>query len=752
MKKSIGIRGKVIIAFVLFIIIPITVIGSLSYYDTKAVLAGQLEQSNLKSIDSVDKYYVLQLTDRIEGFLNMYAEDPNIGQALTSRKYINDLMVEWASSVKSMPDISSIYLGTTEGKMYMVPYDELPADFDPRERPWFQDASASSWKTVWTKPYLDAGTNGMILSVARQVKGADGAAIGVLSLDVKLDKLVQLLSNTKIGKNGYVLLLDSEGNAIVAPGKDMLGKNMKSNVWLKEVFEKYRGSFASNINGKDVILSYLTVEKTGWKLIGIMPKEELEKEVLPIRNNFNKLLIIVAGWGLLASLILASLMNIAFLKPIKATIKLMGKAENGDLGVRAEVKSGDEVGQLLNSFNNMIVGQNSILNQVKETADVLSSSSEQASTISLNSYDISQSQSGSMVELTQTIEDMSRSITDVTCNISEIANSTEGITSSMKEMGQAAEDIANSAVDTSEAMSKVTESLQELDIAITAINQNSNIANKHGKSTVEIALQGKKIVDSTIQEMDNIDLAMQDMTKVIADLGKSAVQIGEIVEVIDDIAEQTNLLSLNASIEAARAGEHGRGFAVVASAIGRLAEKSSESTKDIEKLIKQMQEIVNNAVKSADASAEKIKSGASLVNDTGNAFTNIYGAIEETTRLINQIAVATGEEYKACNSITESIIKVGDLTMHVSAASEQQLAIVEEIIRSMERVNALSHEVAGYAEEQAANSEEIAATAMAVNEMAIQVSSGSEESKTISKELTDQAKGLLQMVAKFKLQ
>lgn len=751
MRKSIGIKGRVIIAFILFIIIPIAVVGSLSYYDTKEVLAGQLEQSNLKSIDSVDKYYLLQLTDRIEGFLNLYAEDTGLEQALTSSKYADNMMKEWASSIKSMPDVTSIYLGTREGKIHMVPDDELPEGFDPRERPWYKDASASPGKIIWTKPYLDAGSNGMILSVAKEVKGTDGSAIGVLSLDVRLDKLVQLLSSIKIGENGYVILLDNDGNAIATPQKDMLGKSMKNNEWVGEVYKKNSDSLTMSIEGKDVILSYLTVAKTGWKLIGIMPREEIEKEVMPIRNNFNKLLVIVVCWGLLASLILLLLMDKMILKPIKGMIGLMGSAENGDLSVQAEVKSGDEVGRLLSSFNNMLEGQKSILNQVRETADALTASSIQASSIARNSHDLSQNQSGSMLELTQTIEDMSRSISDVTCNIGELANNTEGITSSMKEMGQAAEDIANSAVETSEAMSKVTESLQELDIAITSINQSSDFACKHGENTVEIALQGRKIVESTIQEMENIDSAMQDMTKVFADLGKAAVQIGEIVEVIDDIAEQTNLLSLNASIEAARAGEHGRGFAVVASAIGRLAEKSGESTKDIEKLIRQMQEIVENAVSSAVTSAEKIKSGSTLVADTGSAFTNIYNAIEESTGLIKNIALSTNEEYNACRKITESTIKVSDLTMHVSAASQQQLAIIEEIIRSMERVNEISHEVAACTEEQAANSEEISATAIAVNEMAMQVSTGSEESKTISEALTEQAKGLLQMVARFKL-
>ncbi len=752
MRKSIGIRVKVIIAFVLFIIIPVVIIGLLSYNNVRDVLTERLEQTNLANIDSIDRYYMLQFTDRIENYLNLYAEGPDIGQVLTDRKYAEGLMEEWESSIKAMPDVVSIYMGTIDGNMYMVPDDELPDDYDPRERLWYKDASDNSGKVIWTEPYSDAGTNGIIISAAKHVRGGDGSAVGVLSLDVKLDKLVQILSDVKLGKNGFLMLLDKSGEIIVSPREGSLGESIKDNTWSKDVLEKYRGSFSTEISGEKVILSYLTIDKTGWKLVGIMPREDLEIEVIPIKDKLGKILIVFIFWGILASLILMALMNIFLLNPIKGIIEIMGKAENGDLSSHLEAKSRDEIGKLTFSFNNMLEGQRNILNQVKETADALGASSEQANAIAGDSHRISRDQSEAMIELTRTIEDMSKSISDVTFSISEMAKNSETITSSMKEMGQAADDIAVSAVDTSEAMSKVADSLQDLDTAITAINQSSDYARKHEENTVEIALQGKKIVENTIQEMVNIDLAMQNMTNVIAELGKAAVQIGEIVEVIDDIAEQTNLLSLNASIEAARAGEHGRGFAVVASAIGRLAEKSGESTKDIEKLIRQMQGIVENAVSSAVTSTERIKSGASLVADTGNAFTNIYNAIEESTNLIRKIAVATNEEYTAWKIITESTIKVSDLTMHVSAASEQQLAIVEEIIKGMERVNTISHGVADSSEEQAANGEEISVAAMEVNEMAMQVSAGSEEYRAISEALAEQAKVLLEMVSRFKLQ
>ena len=751
MKRDMGLTNKVIAASILLIVMPIFIIGILFYNNSKQLLEQQQENTNLKNIEDIDVYYIQQMTGRIDEYLNTWAADPRLEKLSGNANISRALLAEWGISLKAVPDITSIYLGSSGGNMYLMPPDKLPADYDPRTRPWYISALKQPGETVWTPPYLDAGASGMILSVAKQVTAADGSAAGVLSIDIRLNKLVQIVKSIKLGKNGYVVLLDANGTAISIPNAALLGKDIHNYEWVEQAYAGKHGSVSTEINGKKVIMSYITDAKTGWKLIGIMPKEEMAAQVSAIKNYMNTLLAIIVIWGVLACIALSFYLKIIIFKPIQGIMHLMGKVETGDLTVSVEHNYKDEIGQLYHGFNNMLVGQKAIVTQVLSTANNLKLSAEQASQIAHQTSDTSQNQSFAMVELTKAIEDMSISITDVTSNISDIAGNIENITISMQQMGIAADEVAKNTEETSQAMCEVADSVKGMDQAIALISSNSNSANVQGEKSFGYVIEGKKIIDSTIVEMDNIDQSMKDLSLVTSDLGKAATQIGEIVEVIDDISEQTNLLSLNASIEAARAGEHGKGFAVVAGAIGRLSEKSSESTKDIEKIVKHIQSIVTDAVATSLRSAARIETGVGLVTNTEAAFSNIYTSIEETTKLINQIAQSTTEQKEASNTIMAATNRVSDLTMQVSAASEQQLATVEEIVLATEKVNELTQNVSASSEVQAANSEEIAATSMAVNEMTTEVSAKSDEVKQIAGGLTEQAGDLMDVVVKFKV-
>ncbi len=751
MKNGLGFTRKVIIAFTVFFVIPIIALGVLLYNNSKALLEQEQIKSNLKSLENVDTYYIGQMTDRVDGFLNTLAKEPDLDKVFDKKEITKRINQEWATSLKYYSDVTSIYLGSIDGEMALVPYDPLPADYDPRTRPWYKDADANAGKIIWTQPYLDAGSDGAVLSVAKQVRNPEGKTIGVISLDVSLKKLVQIVNTIKMGEKGYVVLLDKQGTAVAIQDAALVGKDIRNLDWVAKAYSSAKGSLPFTVNGQEVILSYMTDQKTGWKLIGIKPKAELAKDTEAMKGYMNKLFLMIAVWGVLACAGLAIFLRRLVFNPIREMVSLMARAESGDLSMAIEHKYKDEIAQLFYSFDHMIQGQKDILVQVLVSATKLDDSAEHSSAIAQKTSDTSKSQSFAMVELTKAIEDMSISINEVTGDMTEIAKNIQNVAHTMQDMGAAASDVAKNTVETSEAMGIVTESLREMELSIERININSASANTQGEKSVGIVMEGKKIVASTKLEMDSINHSMKDLTGVITDLGAAATQIGEIIEVIEDISDQTNLLSLNASIEAARAGEHGKGFAVVANAIGKLSEKSAESTKDIIKLIRHIQGTVENAVTTTVKNADRIEHGAELVTETESAFSEIYLAIEETTKLINQIALSTYEQAESSRAIIIATEKVNDLTMLVSATTQEQLATVEEIVHATEAVNTLTQNVTGNAEVQAANSQQITATSLTVNEMALEVSSMSEEVQTIADSVTGEAKDLVELVARFKL-
>jgi methyl-accepting chemotaxis protein len=122
--------------------------------------------------------------------------------------------------IKLHPEVSLIYVGTTEGKLLLTPSQKLPDDFDARQRPWYQDAMNHKGEVVITKPYIDAVSRKMMITVAKITD--DGS--GVVGIDLSIDEIAKITHEIKIGKEGYVFVVDSAGKYLVQPPKRLARK------------------------------------------------------------------------------------------------------------------------------------------------------------------------------------------------------------------------------------------------------------------------------------------------------------------------------------------------------------------------------------------------------------------------------------------------------------------------------------------------------------------------------------------------
>ncbi len=552
------------------------------------------------------------------------------------------------------------------------------------------------------------------------------------------------LGDTRISTN----VRNAEGNRAIGTkaSQEVVNKVLRSGLdyqgQAEIVGEKYQTLYSpiKDVNGTTIGMWFVGVSSS-----------YIAAQNMQLNIFLSLIIILLMIVGIVVSMILAA----AISNPLKASVEILKTVSEGDYTVNLSpklLKKKDEIGDLSRAVKNMIEKQSAVLKQILLSADEVSSSAQETSSISEEMTSASQNQSSSMNELTVTMEQMSKSIEHVAMTISSISGHIGGVTTSIREMGGSTEEIANNVQSTTETITTLTTSMEKMTSSLGLVEKNAHHASAQGKQTVEIAHQGTKTVEHTIEEMTSINTAMSNLTTIIKGVGNSAVQIGEIIDVIDDIAEQTNLLSLNASIEAARAGEHGKGFAVVAGAIGKLAERSSDAAKDIAKLIKQVQETMTHAITSTEQGAAKVHTGVQYVKDTGRAFDEIFSAIQDTTKLLYNIAESTSDQLKESQSIMHSASTVSEMAMHSSAAIEQQVATVEEIIRSIDDINQLSQEVSGTAEQQSASSEEVLATSHNVNEMSGHISSASEEVAKAAEHLAHQASTLQQLVSNFKIQ
>jgi len=748
-KIKMGLSKKILIGCILFIVIPLVLMGYRLLKSGGDLVQEKLRESNWNNVRNFDAYFLDKVNSDLQFFLEIWTAEKDLAQIFEDEALKASYVSEWSSALLGYPEVASVYIGTTKGDMFIVPENTLPDGYDPRERPWYQDAMASE-DIVWTRPYEDVVSGETIFSLAKQVYDGQGNSIGVLAIDVKLSEMMAFMSLEKISENGFLILVSNYGDLIAAPDGITAFNQFE---WSERVLNSDHDSFKELYNGEEVTVSFVTNRTTGWKLVGIVPDTDLFAQMESLLFLMIRIFIVVAIWGIAVVALLVLYSRLIIVKPIQSLMGLMSSAESGNMTVRNDVlaKRKDEIGALFTSFNNMIQGQRDMLIQVLVTATRLRGTSGQVSDVAEASSENAQWQATSMQELTHSIGEMSTSIGEVTESMTRIADKINQFTTGMQDFSASSADVAQNMVDTAEAVNDVVISLKAFEASIAMIGENVKSANEQGVAACDIAYEGRAVIGKTIYEMDDVQRAMTELTKIIAELGSSAEQIGEIIEVIEDITEQTSLLSLNASIEAARAGEHGRGFSVVANAIGRLSEKSKVSTGDIEKIVERIQLSVSDAIKSAESSAAKLDRGVDMVAQTERAFIKIDEAILDTFERIKQITEATDQQIEFSQNIMHATEKVNDHTMQVSASTQENVSTIEEFVVSIEAMNAITQEVSSNGRVQAANSEILTETSKSLNQTTMEMSEMGQRVKGISAELSEQAKDLVDLVSKFKL-
>ncbi len=199
------------------------------------------------------------------------------------------------------------------------------------------------------------------------------------------------------------------------------------------------------------------------------------------------------------------------------------------------------------------------------------------------------------------------------------------------------------------------------------------------RESVDIAQTGSETVRQTIIGMDNIREQIQETSKRIKRLGESSQEIGNIVELIEDIADQTNILALNAAMQAAMAGEAGRGFAVVADEVQRLAERSTNATKQIEALVKTIQADTGEAVASMEASTSEVVSGAKQAEAAGGALQQIEQVSQEIAQVTQNIASTAQSQSTDASSINDTMSVIQEITSQTTEGTEQTSQSIENL-------------------------------------------------------------------------
>jgi twitching motility protein PilJ len=230
--------------------------------------------------------------------------------------------------------------------------------------------------------------------------------------------------------------------------------------------------------------------------------------------------------------------------------------------------------------------------------------------------------------------------------------------------------------------------IHDMSASIEQVSANASESSSVAERSVAIANKGNQVVHNTINGMDNIRDQIQDTSRRIKRLGESSQEIGDIVSLIDDIADQTNILALNAAIQASMAGDAGRGFAVVADEVQRLAERSSSATKQIETLVRAIQNDTNEAVISMEQTTTEVVRGARLAQDAGVALEEIEGVSKVLAALIESITNAAQQQAALGQQISETMTVIQQTTTQTTsgtAATAKSMGNLAKMASEMRR-------------------------------------------------------------------
>ncbi|WP_320008308.1 methyl-accepting chemotaxis protein [Maridesulfovibrio sp.] len=232
--------------------------------------------------------------------------------------------------------------------------------------------------------------------------------------------------------------------------------------------------------------------------------------------------------------------------------------------------------------------------------------------------------------------------------------------------------------------------------AITEMNQtlmhsvsNAENAAVQAKSTRKRAEQGMQTMTETSVAINQLQTLSDKVMENMKQLGDHSQSIGGIIGVINDIADQTNLLALNAAIEAARAGEAGRGFAVVADEVRKLAEKTMQSTKEVEMAIKSIQASAQSNIANTDQTVEAVEHASGLVGKSVQAFQEISGMSVDTATEIEKIAYATDQQSEAHGQIHKSVEDLKMLAGETKADMQKSAKSITSLARTAQELEKL---------------------------------------------------------------
>jgi two-component system sensor histidine kinase YesM len=378
--RHISIQNKIVITFSFLIINTILIISlivinkySKSVEENTSIYSYQIIDQVIKNID----FYIKEVENvsaitNYNYYIQKYLKNKNQSGELDRTNNINQSIALLRDIGNLRQDVMSTFIIGNDGSV-LSNKDNIQIDknYNFINQEWFISAKENKDTAIIVNPHKQnyiMGSDDWVISLSRCIRSYDDdSPIGVLLIDLDLNVLDDICSNVKPGKNGYIFLIDSNGNVVYHPDYSYIYSLMNaSSIFSREdnfipsVLESKEGSFIRNINSEKQHITFKPYNAAGWTIISITPYDDMLKEI----NNMKQFLIFVGLVCLLCIFAMSILIASMITKPIKKLELLMEEAEKGNLEVSLDFKSEDEIGKLSYRFNIMINKIKALMDQV----------------------------------------------------------------------------------------------------------------------------------------------------------------------------------------------------------------------------------------------------------------------------------------------------------------------------------------------------------------------------------------------------
>ena len=417
---------------------------------------------------------------------------------------------------------------------------------------------------------------------------------------------------------------------------------------------------------------------------------------------------------------------------------------SGDLSIEVQpvtskipAYAGDEIGQAAATIN-------SVLDRL---VDTIATYNEARHSLSAIIGEV-RGGAGSLLDSSESLKDSSDQMASATGQIAnainEVTRSAVVLSGLSQDSAREVEQVASGSVQLASVARTNAESAGESRSEATRMQERIEYVAKASETVAvsaeesrNAAQKGQDAVTRAVASMEAIARAVDRASETVGQLGEFGQQIGDIVKTIDEIAAQTNLLALNAAIEAARAGEQGRGFAVVAENVRHLAERSSDSTKEIADLIAKVQAATQEAVNVMAVGVRDVEEGREVTAGAGHALESIITSVRESAVQMQQIAKDVQDLAGGAARIVASADQIASSAVESAEAATSMATGTSHVTEAILQVSATSEQTSASAEEVSASTEQLSAQA--------------QELAATSHQVKSVAEGLSKSVAKFKV-